>query len=327
MHCELVIPGLLRAGVRDRLAALELLLARGRRTVEGPKPERFERWLHHAFELESERTPAGALTLIASNRDPGAGSWLRADPVHLRLMRDHVIVVPAEALEISRAEADAFCASLNAHFAGVMEVLALDPGRWVARLVDREIELDDVPALQVAGQQLPLARGRDLEVTEIQMVLHAHAANAARDERGEPTINSLWLWGAGRAGKATSRWRSVLADEPLAMGLALLSRTRYRSLPASAAQWLRSAPEDGRHLVILDALRSPALLLDADRVHEALAALETNWFAPLLGALRDGRIGMLTIHVPDGASGVSFETIRADLRRFWRMKKPIEHYV
>jgi hypothetical protein len=325
MHCELVVPLLFGAG-KGRYPALELLLARGRRTVESPQPDRFERWLHHAFDLESERLPAGALTLIASNRDPGAGTWLRADPVHLRLMRDHVIVVPGEALEISQAEADAFCASLNAHFAGVMEVLALHPRRWVARRVDKEIELDDVPALQVAGRPIPLARGRDLEVAEIQMVLHAHAANTARDDRGEPTINSLWLWGAGRAGKATSRWSSVLADEPLAMGLALLARTRYRSLPAGAAQWLQSAPEDGRHLVILDALRSPTLLLDAEQHHEALAALEASWFAPLLGALRDGRIGMVTIHVPDGASGVSFETIRADLRRFWRTIKPIEHY-
>jgi hypothetical protein len=324
MHCELVVPFLFGAG-KGRYPALELLLARGRRKLEAAE-ERFERWLHEAFELDGERLPAGALTLVASNRDPGAGSWLRADPVHLRLMRDHVIVVPAEALEISQAEADAFCASLNAHFAGVMEILALDPRRWVARLVDRQIELDDVPALQAAGRQLPLARGRDLEVAEIQMVLHAHAANAARDERGEPTINSLWLWGAGRAGKATSRWSSVLADEPLAMGLALLSRTRYRNLPAGAAQWLQGAPEDGRHLVILDALRSPTLLADADRYHAALAALEANWFAPLLKALRGERVGMVTIHVTDGASGTSFETIRADLRRFWRMAKPIERY-
>jgi len=323
MHCELVVPFLFGAG-KGRYPALEVLLARGRRCAAGP--ERLERWLHDAFELESERLPAGALTFVASNRDPGAGCWLRADPVHLRLMRDHVIVVPAEGLEISRAEAEAFCASLNAHFAGVMELFALDPRRWVARLVDREIELDDVPALEVAGRQLPLARGRDLEVTEIQMVLHAHAANTARDERGEPAINSLWLWGAGRAGKATSRWASVLADEPLALGLALLSRTRCRSLPAGAAQWLQGAPEDGRHLFILDALRLPTLLLDADKYHAMLAALEADWFAPLLGALRAERIGMVTIHVPDGASGVSFETIRADLRRFWRRKKPIEHY-
>jgi hypothetical protein len=35
---------------------------------------------------------------------------------------------------------------------------------------------------------------------------------------------------------------------------------------------------------------------------------------------------MVTLHVPDGAEEVSFETIRGDLRRFWRRAKPIEHY-
>ncbi|MGH8733540.1 MAG: hypothetical protein ACREVB_07645, partial [Burkholderiales bacterium] len=299
---------------------------RGRRNVEGPEPKRLEPWLRDAFSLGDKAIPAGALSLIAANRDPGRDSWLRADPVHLRVMRDHAIVVPAEALTISQAEADAFCASLNQHFTGVMQIVPLDPRRWVARLFDKEIELDDVPALQVAGRQIPLARGRDLEVTEIQMVLHAHAANEARDARGEPTVNSLWLWGAGRAGKATSRWRGVLADEPLAMGLALLSRTRYRSLHSGAAQWLQSAPEDGRHLVVLDALRTPTMLMDVDKYHAALAALEKNWFAPLLAALRAGRVGMITLHVPDGAEAVSFETVRGDLRRFWRRAKPIESY-
>jgi hypothetical protein len=324
MHCELVVPGLFEKKSSIRLGGLELLLARGRRTIEGSEPKQLEGWLRDAFSLEG--MPAGALTLMAANRDPGGDSWLRADPVHLRLMRDHVIVMPAEALTISQAEADAFCASFNEHFAGVMEILALDPKRWVARFLEREIELEDTPALQVAGRQLPLARRRDLEVTEIQMVLHAHAANEARDARGEPTINSLWLWGTGRAGKATSRWASVLADEPLAMGLAQLARTRYRSVPSGAAQWLQSGPQDGRHLLVLDALRAPAMLLDVDKYHAALAALEENWFAPLLAALRAGRIGMVTLHVPDGAEAVSFETIRGDLRRFWRMAKPIEHY-
>jgi hypothetical protein len=34
----------------------------------------------------------------------------------------------------------------------------------------------------------------------------------------------------------------------------------------------------------------------------------------------------VTLHALDGAEEVSFETIRGDLRRFWRTKKPVEHY-
>src|SRR5687768_4324182 len=126
MHCELVIPDLFSAHGAGRHPALELLLARGRRTAEA-KPQPLEHWLHDAFSLEGTAIPAGALSLIATNRDPGGDSWLRADPVHLRLMRDHLVVVPAEALSISQAEADAFCASLNGHFAGTMDIHPLAP--------------------------------------------------------------------------------------------------------------------------------------------------------------------------------------------------------
>ncbi|HVJ24793.1 MAG TPA: hypothetical protein VM756_12740 [Burkholderiales bacterium] len=326
MHCELVVPDLFSAGAKARYPALEQLLARGRRTIEGPKPQLLERWLHDAFSLEEKVIPAGALSLIAGNRDPGSDSWLRADPVHLRLMRDRVVVMPAEALAISQEEADAFCASLNEHFAGVMEIVPLDAARWCARVFGKALDLDDVPALQVAGREIRLSRERDREVTEIQMVLHEHPVNAAREARGEPPVNSLWLWGAGPVGKSTSHWNSVCADEPLVMGLAMLARAHYRSLPSGATQWLQSAPEDGRHLIVLDTLRAPALLLDVDRYHERLAELEKNWFAPLLKALRQDRIGMLTLHVPNAAEAVSFEAIRGDLRRFWRLAKPIERY-
>jgi hypothetical protein len=326
MHCELVVPDLFSSRTTGRYPALELVLARGRRTIEGSGPQLLERWLHEAFSLEEKTIPAGALTLVAANRDPGTDSWLRADPVHLRLLRDRAVVVPAEALQISREEADALCASLNEHFAGVMEIVPLDAGRWSARIFGKALELDDVPALNIAGRETRLSPQRDREVTEIQMVLHAHPVNAAREARGEPPINSLWLWGAGRASKSNSNWKSILADEPLVMGLAMLARSHYRSLPPGAAQWLLSAPEDGRHLVVLDALRVPAQLTDADQYHARLAELEKNWFMPLLKALRAGRIGMLTLHVPDAAEAVSFETIRGDLRRFWRLAKPIERY-
>jgi hypothetical protein len=90
-------------------------------------------------------------------------------------------------------------------------------------------------------------------------------------------------------------------------------------LPLSARDWLERLPEDGRHLAVLDALRTTP-------TSEILEALERQWFEPLLAALRAGRVGMVSVHVPDAAEALSFETIRADLRRFWRMPKSLERY-
>ena len=45
---------------------------------------------------------------------------------------------------------------------------------------------------------------------------------------------------------------------------------------------------------------------------------------PDAAALRSGRIGMLTTHVPE--AGASFEILRGDLRRFWRRPRPLSAY-
>jgi hypothetical protein len=75
---------------------------------------------------------------------------------------------------------------------------------------------------------------------------------------------------------------------------------------------------------VLDRLRAPAALASAEDARAALERLEREWFAPLLAALRALRVGMVSIHVPD--TGASFETIRGDLRRFWRRPRALETY-
>jgi hypothetical protein len=319
MHCELVVPGLFAGGSTSRLAALELLLARGRRSAREAKP--LERWVQEAFQIGEGVYPAGALTLAAQGKDPGEDSWVRSDPVHLRVIDDKLVVVPAEAFALSAEEAGALCEALNVHFAG-MEFTVSQPRRWCAKLASIE---ETRPALDVAGTALELPKQSAPLLTEIQMVLHAHPVNEAREARGEPAVNSVWLWGAGPAPRAIAPWQSVAADDPAVLGAARLAKARQRALPRSAHEWLERLAEDGRHLAVLDALRAP-IALAADRVQNEVEVLEREWFAPLLAALRSGRIGMVTLHVPDAASGVSFETIRGDLRRFWRLRRALKSY-
>jgi hypothetical protein len=303
MHCEIAVPGLLASGARP--ASLELLAARGR--AKKAPPQRLERWLQEAFGLEG-KLAAGALSVLGAGGAPGDAIWTRADPVHMQVMRDRVVLAPAAAFPLARGDADTLCQAVNAHFAGAIELRAVDPSRWCARL-ETEIDVDDEPPLEMAGREATKRAG-DALLTEIQMLLHGHAVNEAREARGEPAVNSLWFWGAGRLpGKTNSRWKSVTSADPLALGLARLASAAARALPANASAWLEQSPEDARHLVILE---------------PTLEALERDWFAPLAAALRAGRIGMLSLHVPD--AGLSFETVRGDLRRFWRRPKALESY-
>jgi hypothetical protein len=324
VHCELIVPGLLsvKAGAEARYPALELLMARGRR--EHSESGTLEQWLNRAFLQADAALAAGALSVAAHGADPGDAWWARADPVHLRVMRDRVVVGPGETFELPAGEADALVEALNRHFGDAASFVALDPHRWAVRLKEETAFLDR-PALVAAGHDVAAARGSDALATEIQMLLHAHPVNEAREARGEPTVNSLWLWGAGRMPSASEApWRTLVADDPIALGLARASGVRRQALPASADAWLDTLPEDGRHLAVLDALRAPAALDQLAEHAAGVATLERLWFAPLLAALRAERIGMLTLRVP--APGASFETVRGDLRRFWRRPRAIGEY-
>ncbi len=322
MHCELVVPGLYAAAAATRLPALELLVARGR--ARRGEPQRLEGWLHEAFQLGEQPLAAGALTVSQAEQ----ALWARADPVHLRLMRDRLILVPAAALGVSAAEAAALCEALSRHF-GALAFEAVTPSHWCVRLSGELEGVSSENPLDLAGREVGLAMpaaGHSL-VNEAQMLLHAHPANAAREARGEPALNSVWLWGAGRAPKVPpAPWQSVSAQDPLVLGLARAAGARQRALPATAHAWLERAPEEGRHLVVLDALRAPLALSQQAECRAAIEALERDWFAPLLGALRAGRVGMVSVHVPEGGERASCETIRGDLRRFWRRPRPLERY-
>jgi hypothetical protein len=330
MHCELAVPGLFAGSTQARAPALELLLARGR--PASGESRSLEAWLQKAFGLGTGPMAAGALTLLAAGEDPGDACWARADPVHLRLMRDRLIVVPGAAFALSCEEADALAGALSRHFAGVLSLRVAEPRRWCAQLA-QELSLDAPAALEAAGRDVDLTARIGGEagkrwsrlLNEVQMLLHAHPVNQAREARGEAAVNSLWLWGTGRVPQAVgARWRSVSASDPVPLGLAKLAGAQARALPESADEWLAGASADGRHLVVLDALRAPLALGQAAEYRACIDALEKRWFAPLLAALRAGRAGMLTVHVPDAAA--SFETLRGDLRRFWRRRRALERY-
>lgn len=320
MHCELAIPGLLGEAGEQRLPCAELLLARARRSEAAPQA--LERWLAERFGIGDAPFPAGALSRLGRGDEPGDGDWERADPVHLHLLRDRIVLVPAEAFELAAEEAQALCATLNVHFAGRLRFEPMEPRRWCARLENGLDGAAEQSPAERAGQELrPGGRG-DALANEMQMALHEHPVNEAREARGAPPVNGLWLWGAGDLpAKAEAPWESLATDEPAVLGLARLAGLRGRALPPSADALLERIPEDGRHLVVLDGLRVPRALGDADALQRRLEELEQHWFRPLLAALRAGRIGMLSVHVPD--AGRAFEAIRGDLRRFWRRPRPL----
>lgn len=332
MHCELVVPRLFAERVAARLPGVEMLLARARCTSQ--ESCSFEGWLQDAFGLGETPLPAGACTELGAGGEPGTACWARADPVHLRVMRDRLILVPGAALNLTAEETASLCAAVNEHFGERLGLRMAEPERWTARLAE-EMAIEAPSPLEIAGRDVDLGRpaGADAArshklMNEAQMVLHSHPVNEARETQGLASVNSIWLWGAGRQPKIEGApWQSVSARDPLVLGLARAAGARHRPLPASAGAWLERAPEEGRHLLALDMLRAPHALGLTGEYQDTLAALERDWFAPLLSALRAKRIGMVSVHAPDGERSLSVETVGGDLRRIWRRPRAIASWM
>ena len=340
MNVHVVVPGLFPDPARadamlapTRVDALELLAARGRRRSAGAAG--LEAWFLEAFGVARQTDwPAAPYSLLGDDGEPDGACWLRADPVALQAVHDTVLVADASLLDIGREEAAALAASLNEHFAGQGIVFhPVRPGRWYAR-VGENPEMTAAPLADVPGaalmDHLPQGpRGRHWRAifTEIQMRLHDHPVNRGREARGALPLNGVWLWGAGRAAeRVRARYRRVTADDPVARGLARAAGTRSDPLPATAGDWLGQSDRAGVEAIVLDALRAPAARGDSATWQSVLQRLEQDWFAPLLAALRAGRIGMITLVAPGPLQTQEFETTRQDLRFFWRRRRRLAEY-
>lgn len=354
MHVQLLVPDLLRreslAAAPNRLpppalpalpaAGLWLARARRRRITQSAHA-----WLASRFAVPENAFNAAA-SLLGDGGVPGDSGWLRADPVQLTVDRDALVLADASVFALSAHEASQLADTVNRHFAPDLQFEPVTPLRWYARLGASHAE-----AATLAWTHISAARGRPLRAflprgegamrwnalaNEVQMLLHEHPVNLAREARGEPLVNSLWFWGAGQFDiPGTRAFAQVASDDPVARGLALASGAAATPLPATAAAWLASrGSAQGITLLHLDFLSAPAAYGDGSGWLEQLERLERDWVSPLLDELREGRIGMLTLAVPgsvdaDGEPqpGLEAELVRADLRRFWRRVKPLAHYL
>ena len=340
MHCHLLVPDLFWPDRDFReiyrgldTPALEQLLAKGRRPhADTPSAEA---WLCGHFGVERQGDcPVAPYSLLADGGEPGRHHWLRADPVHLKLEGGRLVLAGSGTFSLSQQEAERLTDSLNAHFsADALTFFPLRPDRWYLRS-------ETAPAL--ATTELPEAAGRSIDtllprggdaqtwrarMNEVQMLLHGHAVNEQRESADKVPINSVWLWGGGTlSGAVSAPFDAVWSQDPFAAGLAQAARIAARDVPDSAADLLRASASEGVNLIVLDRLRGALQYGDAHGWREALQRLERDWFAPLLAALRQERIGMLSLHALGPAGALSAEVTRGDLRRFWRRVRPLAHF-
>lgn len=299
-----------------RLPALEKMLARGRREAVETVP--LEQWLAGLFGLPGD---AGIAAFGAAFDGLGDGCWLRADPVHLHIQRDRLLlqeVVPGA------DEAAGFCAALSRHFSCEgLEFFAPHPQRWYVRL-DSEPGIGAVPLSRAAGRDvrelLPQIGARWARLFgEIQMLLYSHEINERREARGELPVNGVWLWGEGRAAIPQRHYREASSDEVLAEMFAKAAGVPFVEW---AGQW-RAGPGDGEQLLAWTGLRRALLRGDLAGWRASLQAFEDGYAQPLWQALRSGRIERLVLEA-GGAEGAQHAALGcADAWALWRRARPL----
>jgi len=297
-----------------RLPAADWLLARGERrpAVRGD----WRRWVLTEAGLGAEvldRFPAGPCVFLARTGREPQGCWACAEPVHLLTALDHLQLGSPVPLPLDAAERGELVQDLNDHFADSgFRLHAMERGGWLCECPPGLRCAACEPAAAIGGNLRDLqpvgpdaARIRAL-VNEAQMLLHEHPVNARRAARGEPVVNSVWLWGIGSAGVRTAGAQGTLvSDDDWLVGLWRLHGGAVRPVAELARVLARS-----------DGVVRVAIAPDSTGRGAAaeLTRLERDVLEPLRESLVTGRVSAATLSVGGW-------TIELDARarwRFWR---------
>lgn len=276
-----------------------------------------EGWLCQQFGVARQLDwPTASLAALSDGLDTETGYWLHADPIYVHLLRDRIVLTDEIFTDLTPAETESIIGTLNQYFFEYgLEFFAPCQNRWYLRLADTAMinTCSRAEAISANIQQyLPTGpestRWRQC-LNEVQMLLHEHPINQAREQRGALPVNSVWLWGGGILPQGlSSPFVGAWSNDALVRGLAEASGCPAFSQPVSAAEWLAQAPETGAHLIAPDAARD----------------LEQDWFMPMAAALKNNQLESVTLHLASPGQVQSLFISRSQCWKFWRRANPLE---
>jgi hypothetical protein len=305
--------------------ALSAMLGRAA-GVNAQSADPFARALPHEYWLARElglpvqpelSPPVAVPCMRALGMAPGPGFWFILQPAHLHVARDHLVLTDLRQLALDHDAAISLYEAAAALFdeAG-RSLLFGDAAHWFLRADDWGGLLTSSPDAACGHNidiWMPKGPGerewRKLQ-NEVQMLWHAHAVNQDRLEHGAHAVNALWMWGGGAEFPAGTcrRYR------PGAGRFDILGGDMLQAADAAA---LIAATEDTALLELND-LAGPALAGDWRAWLDAFHQLEAHWLAPMMAALKDGKLGRISLVLTDGARQRRFEVHRSMSWKFWQ---------
>ncbi len=250
--------------------------------------------------------PLAPLRLAALDVDPEDAYWLAADPVTLEAGRADVSLTGIVA-DLEREDADALLATLNAHFAADgLTFVAPRPDTFFVRAA-RPMRLATRSPGAALGRPMRamLPQGEDAPgfrrwQSEVEMLLHEHPVNLARERAGRPAANSLWFSGGGTLPRPPAPAPSIRTYATADVAVAL---AHFIGQPARP-------PRAHLDATLLDAGSAESIVVVLEGTRE-IAALERSWAAPARDALTRGALREVTVLCDDAGDAV-----------IWRAERP-----
>jgi hypothetical protein len=330
----LVVPGLCGPAFDAPLAeyltaetpALDRLLTRALKTAA---PSTLDGTFATFFEPlagSDNALPVASLTWLADTGESCGDYLLRIDPVHVRADQSCLRLFDAATFSLEPDEARALVEAFNDFYSERgWQLQAPHPQRWYLALPQAP-DMTTIAPGHIGGEDindfLPAGAGSrawHALMNEVQMLFHDHPVNAARVQRGELPVNSIWPWGGGvLPSKPDTFVTQVITDQPLLIGLAQLAGVFRRDLPGEIRE-LPALLQDGLNLVVVDHLEKAARYADAEAWSEGIDQLEQTWCVPLLELLESRKLGSLELYP---VNGQRYSSNRRRLRYFWRRLRP-----
>ena len=273
-------------------------------------------WLaRNVFGAAQPSTTAPYAWAALTDRADATGVLWHADPVHIEVGRDSLIVQGLDDAPPDEAETNALIAAANESLADANCELRSAGSQWFLH-ADREWSFRPPPLPDVLGQPYPTVDPDGEDALHwsrlhnaIQMRWHADPVNGAREDRGLPPINALWLHGGGI-------WRAL---PPL----------RWPRVHSERAELHGAATAAGAVSArISEAVIDSALLLWDDALP---AARRHDWKAWLESmSVIDGRLATLPsfqtleLVLTGGRQARSWIAQPSDRLKFWRNTRPAE---
>jgi hypothetical protein len=307
---DLLLPELRRVAPLDTQRRLARWLARGDREPNA-KPGR-EIALRETFEFTGIHFPYAALTRSLIWSDAADAVWINADPASVIADAVTVRMLACGNLGLTVEESNELAKPLKLLFGDAGFPLEVSPtGRWQLRCPKTSRLPVFSPPSAVLGDDMArhLPTGDNERqwrylLNEAQVILHNHALNTARVQRGLPAVNSVWFWGGGALPDwvRTPLTRVISGDEPV------VALARLAKVPHIDTSWSAQDPAN----------RSDSILLDLGSANDA-QSLDVH-LADIDRALKQRFVTSLRIASADGTRAV-YKPGHA--WRWWRTVKPL----